>query len=60
MINPCYGCENRHTRCHVDCPDYADFRADRAKHNERRKTEIAVENDLRAAKKRIKRLAERE
>lgn len=59
ITNPCYGCEKRHTRCHADCQDYDNYAKQRAKENERRKADIKQYNDYRAAKKRIKKLAER-
>lgn len=59
LDNPCYGCKKRHTRCHVDCTDYAEFKRKRDAQNKRRKAEIAESNDYREAKKRIKKLAER-
>lgn len=57
--NPCYGCKKRHTRCHVDCADYAVFRQKNAERNARRAAEVRADNDYREAKKRTKKIAER-
>lgn len=59
ITNPCYGCEKRHTRCHADCQDYDNYAKQRAKENERRKAEMAESNDYRAAKRCVRRRAER-
>ena len=53
MKNPCYGCDHRHTRCHVDCKDYAKFRAERDKDLERRKKENAEDLSVWATKKHV-------
>lgn len=30
--NPCYHCPHRHTRCHAECGEYAEFRQRREDH----------------------------
>jgi len=44
MNTPCKGCERREIGCHAKCEDYANFKAERAKLNERRK-KAAEEQD---------------
>lgn len=59
MANPCYRCQRRHTRCHVDCTDYEAFRAERDAENERRRAEVSSENDFQHMKKNLRKIAER-
>lgn len=44
MKTPCKGCERREIGCHAKCVDYAEFKKERAKMNERRK-QAAEEQD---------------
>jgi len=44
MTAPCKGCPYRAVGCHAKCGDYANFKTERAKLNERRK-KAAEEQD---------------
>ena len=44
MNTPCKGCERREIGCHAKCKDYAEFKAELKKLNEKRKR-VAEEQD---------------
>lgn len=39
MNAPCRGCPDRHPLCHMDCPKYLEFRAERDRINAERRAE---------------------
>ena len=59
-MNPCYKCEKRHTRCHVDCTDYERFKAEREAQNTIRRAKVDAVYALCETKKRIRKIAEKE
>jgi hypothetical protein len=43
-MNPCRHCEQRHLRCHSNCPDYDSWKAAVEKARENRKRELEAES----------------
>ena len=59
-MNPCYKCEKRHTRCHVDCSDYERFKAEREAQNIASQAKAREAYELWSVKNRIRKIAEKD
>ena len=46
MKTPCKGCNRREIGCHAKCGDYAEFKVERAKLNERRKQAVEEQDTV--------------
>lgn len=46
MVSPCRGCDRRHERCHSDCKEYKDFRAEVDRRNNARRKALDLEYAL--------------
>ena len=42
MSMPCYGCTERHAKCHVDCQKYAKHMEENEQNKKERHQEVAV------------------
>ena len=44
MVAPCKDCPDRHTLCHMECPRYAEYRADREHYHRERRFDRDIDN----------------